>query len=56
MSEDLFNRKKLKCKCCRVTACLVCESKGIISNMRRIGNKFKCNTCGSEILIDKIEG
>ena len=41
----------LRCKECRVTACPFCERKGIIANMIREDNVFKCLTCGTEVKI-----
>ena len=50
-----FDRTILKCEYAQVTACPICEAKGVISNMHRQGNKFHCDTCGTEILLDKLE-
>jgi hypothetical protein len=41
----------LKCKDCKVTACPFCEYKGIIANMVRTGDVFKCLTCGTEVKV-----
>ncbi len=54
MDQPPFDRNKLRCAA--VTACPNCERKGVVANMERdVFDVFRCETCGMEIDLNKLE-